>query len=172
MIFMAGGGKKFWLSIPLAFLLLAVIAVIAISGCVGGGEKESSSGVGKVVGHCETNREDVKCSGSYSNGEITLSLSPTIAGAYLGGAYLSTCEITGSLWSCSGRAECEVISSQNPFKVKCPVSSGAYAAVFKLKRIIEQGQELTEPYIANCASTPDGKFDCELIVEPKYYFKV
>jgi hypothetical protein len=156
---MVGYERKFWF-----FVLLIVIA---ISGCVGGGESAEAG-----IGHCETNRDEFKCVGSYLNGEITLSLSPTITGAYLGGAYLSTCEITGSLWSCSGRADCEIISSQNPFKVKCPASSGAYAVVFKLVKTIEQGQELTEPFVGNCESTPEGKFNCELIVEPKYYFKV
>jgi len=147
--------NKFWFITPL-------IIIVAISGCVSGG----------VTGQCKTNRDDYSCSGSISNGEITLSLSPAISGAKLGGAYLSACEITGSLWSCSGSTECEIISAQQPFKVRCPVSSGAYAVSFKLTKIIEQGQELNEPLVANCASTPEGKFNCELVISPTYYFKV
>jgi len=144
----------------LAFLPL--ILIVAISGCVSR----------EAMGECKTNRDDYSCSGSISNGEITLSLSPTISGAKLSGAYLSTCEITGSLWSCSGSTECEIISAQQPFKVKCPVSSGAYSVSFKLMKRVPGENLLNEPLITNCGSTPEGDFDCELIVKPSYLFKV
>jgi len=146
---------KKWLIIPL-------ILIIAISGCVSGGS----------TGMCKTNHDDYSCSGSISNGEITLSLSPTISGASLGKAYLSSCEITGSLWSCSGRIECEVISAQQPFKVRCPVSSGAYAVTFKFMKTVEPERVSSEPFVRSCDSTPEGKFNCELTITPTFYFKI
>ena len=151
--------KTFWF-----FLALMLVAVVTMSGCVNVGEKES--------GYCKTNRDDFKCTASYSNGEIKLSLSPAISGAFLGKAYLSTCEITGSLWSCRGRVDCEIISSQQPFRVKCPVTSGAYATTFKLMKTVDENKMSTEQFISNCQSTPEGKFNCELVIEPTYYFKV
>jgi len=148
--------NKFWFIIP------PLILIVAITGCVSS----------KAVGECRTNRDEYSCSGSISNDEITLTLSPMISGATLSGAHLSTCEITGSLWSCKGSTECEIISALHPFKVRCPVSSGAYSVSFKLTKIIEQGQQSNEPLVGNCASTSDGKFNCELVVSPTYYFKI
>jgi len=142
--------------------LIPLVITIAISGCISSGE----------TGKCQTNRDEYKCSASISNGEITLSLSPSISGARLGGAYLSSCEITGSLWSCRGSTECEIISNQQPFKVKCPVSSGAYSVSFKLMKRVSGENLLNEPLVANCGSTPEGDFDCELVVAPTYLFKV
>ncbi|MGB9675239.1 MAG: hypothetical protein ACP5JY_02675 [Candidatus Nanoarchaeia archaeon] len=155
-------------------LLIAVLlaAIVAASGCVQKEGGTSQSGISQS-GFCQTNNENVSCRGSFTKtGDVTISVSKLpVPDARLGEAYLSQCEIGERLWFCKGSTACEVVNEKEPFKVHCPISEGPQAVSFKFKTTIKPGKELETPGIANCASTPEGMYDCELTLDARYYFK-
>jgi hypothetical protein len=47
-----------------------------------------------------------------------------------------------------------------------------YSVPFKLMKRVPGENVLNEPFVANCGSTPERDFDFELVVTPRYFFKV
>ncbi|MEM5854305.1 MAG: hypothetical protein QW228_08120 [Candidatus Aenigmatarchaeota archaeon] len=106
---------------------LPIILVIFISGCIEAALISSKCRVDKEVGRCEISKD----------GTASLSGLDLPSSAVLTSAKISPCEITGKLWSCREMdfwkvKDCEIISSSQPFKVKCPIEKGAWMVKFNI----------------------------------------
>lgn len=125
-------------------LLIAVALAVFLSFCA----EEST---------CKADVENAKCSIA-KDGTATLSNLNLPSNAMLIEAKISPCEVTGRLWSCQEIGwkvkNCEILSEKQPFKVKCPIESGAWSVRFKILK----PQACPDPV------NPSIKWDCEEIV--------
>jgi len=119
---------------------VCLLSCIFLLGCT-----ESSSS-------CKADREGASCS-LKSDGVATLQVDLPKE-AWLQSAEITSCEITGKLWSCPLRgSSCEIISEKNPFKVKCPISgSGNYNVIFRIENcMVEKAPEIDQPTWSSCS---------------------
>lgn len=129
-------------------LIFALLLAMFLAGCM--------ENVGSPS--CISDEENVKCEIT-KDGTATLSKSDLPSNAVLTSAKISPCEITGRLWSCEEInlwkvKNCEILSSSQPFKVKCPIEAGAWSVKFTILK----------PKACRDSLDPNVLRDCEEIV--------
>ncbi|MEM5772220.1 MAG: hypothetical protein QXO19_03010 [Candidatus Aenigmatarchaeota archaeon] len=128
-------------------LFIVLIIGVLISGCI----SESS------ISNCKSDKENVKCEIT-KEGIATITNTNLPSNAVLTSAKISPCEITGELWSCKEIdmwkiKDCEILSSSQPFKVKCQIESGAWMIKFNILKPSACPDPIDPSILRDCEET-------------------